>query len=276
VTIFRVSAPLLIALAALLLVDCDLVVPRHGWDRKQWGPMVPHDRFPADCSLCHIADRWDLLREDFEYDHEQETGYALTGAHARAACLRCHNDRGPVEIYVVRGCGGCHVDPHKSTLGLDCVRCHNEEIWEPIGLIADHAQTRLPLVAAHAVAACESCHDRATVGDFRGAPVQCHLCHQQEAAAAFPNHVVNGWNRECERCHTPVDWHADGFNHAAFPLQGGHAGLACTQCHAGGLFVPIPPDCFACHQNDYVNAPNHVANNYSTDCTLCHNTTAWK
>ena len=31
---------------------------------------------------------------------------ALRGAHAQAGCLLCHNDRGPVQQFAARGCGG--------------------------------------------------------------------------------------------------------------------------------------------------------------------------
>src|SRR5262245_46167018 len=273
--IARAAAAIVAAACVLILVDCEVVTPRHSWSRR-WGPAVPHKTFPADCGICHSSEDWKELREDFHFDHLKETGYALEGAHAEAACLRCHNDRGPVAVYMNRGCGGCHVDPHKSSLGTECTRCHNQVVWAPTGLIADHARTRFALDGVHAIVPCESCHDRATVGDFRNTPVDCDLCHRQDAVRAFPPHVINGWNRRCERCHTPASWNAPGFDHGAFPLVGGHAGVACLQCHAGGRFAGTRNDCFFCHQQDYVNAPNHVANNYSTNCLDCHNTIAWK
>lgn len=258
----------------LVLVNCDAIVPRGGWSRR-WGPMVPHTTFPADCSLCHTSSDWRELRPDFAYDHEAETGVPLTGAHADAACLRCHNDRGPVAVYVARGCGGCHVDPHRSSLGTDCQRCHDEETWAPTGLIADHARTRFPLVGLHAIAPCEACHVRAPIGEYRGAPVDCHLCHQRSLVGAFPDHAANGWVRECQQCHSPLAWTTATFDHATFPLEGGHAGLDCTQCHAGGRFVGTPNDCFSCHRGDYLTAPDHVEDGYSTDCSRCHDTNTW-
>lgn len=103
-------------------------------------------------------------------------------AHAWASCLRCHNDRGPVVSFAARGCGGCHPDPHTSSLGLDCERCHEQINWRPTGLIAEHARTRFPLFGAHAVAPCESCHPGAAAGQFRGAPVECDLCHRADLA----------------------------------------------------------------------------------------------
>lgn len=261
----------------LLLVRCDALFPRQSWN-LEWGTMVPHKTFPGDCGVCHVPERWDIIREDFAFDHEKETGYALEGAHNLAACLRCHNDRGPVTIYLARGCGGCHVDPHQGTLGIECQGCHNQDSFEPTGLVTDHARTRFPLEGAHAITPCESCHERSVVGEFRGAPVECHLCHQRDAAKAQPNHVLNGWQYDCQRCHDLVTWNqAPGFNHDSFfPLLGAHAAADCTQCHPGGRFVPIPNTCFSCHQQDYLTAPNHVANGLSTDCSECHNTVAWK
>ena len=72
-------AAALLALACLQQEHPD--APPQGWWGER-GPVVPHDSFPADCSLCHVGDDWTTIREDFTYDHALETGYALTGAHA--------------------------------------------------------------------------------------------------------------------------------------------------------------------------------------------------
>ena len=272
----RVASAALLLAWSVVALNCDTLVPRESWSRK-WGPMVPHKTFPGDCGICHYPEGWNVMREDFDFDHEKETGHALEGAHQFAACLRCHNDRGPVDMYLARGCGGCHVDTHKSMLGLDCTRCHTQDTWYPVGLILEHARTRFPLAFNHAVTPCESCHERATVGDYRGAPVECHFCHQRDAAQSVPNHVINNWVRNCDQCHTQVAWgQAPGFNHNFFPLVGAHANLNCLACHASGQLTPLDPNCIACHRSDYLAAPNHVANNFSTVCTDCHNTTAWK
>ena len=116
--------------------------------------------------LCHEGTEWRGVRDDFVFDHEAETGVPLVGAHARAACLLCHNDRGPVAVFAAQGCGGCHEDIHRSTLGPDCARCHTEETWRPFGQIEMHARTRFPLVGAHASTSCYRCHPGAEVGYF--------------------------------------------------------------------------------------------------------------
>ncbi len=260
---------------AMISLDCESPVPRNGWS-EQWGPLVPHDTFPRDCGICHVPESWHILRADFSYDHEKETGFALVGAHARAACLRCHNDRGPVSVYVARSCGGCHPDPHKSQLGLDCTRCHDTTTWRPQGLISEHARTSFPLFGVHAATPCESCHLQAAVGDFRNAPLQCELCHSRDLArATSPDHAASGWIHRCERCHSPMGWGSANFSHAFFPLTAGHAGVACVACHTSGTFGPIPSDCYSCHRNDYQRAPDHVALGYPTDCTRCHTTAGW-
>jgi hypothetical protein len=275
----RLKGPHILLLAvclALALVNCRSEGPRQGWNKKKWGPVVPHHRFPADCGICHVPDRWDALRDDFSFDHEEEAGYPLEGAHAQAACLRCHNDRGPVQVYANRGCGGCHPDPHTGSLGPDCRRCHEQTSWRPTGLVVEHARTRFPLMGAHVAAPCESCHPGASAGHFRGAPTACDLCHRVDLVrATSPNHAASGWTTNCDRCHTPVTWERAQIVHDFFPLVGGHAGLACTQCHSSGTFGPIPSNCSACHTADYQRAAGHVAQAFPQTCDQCHRTTAW-
>jgi len=231
--------------------------PRLKW-KKDWGPIVPHKKFPKDCSLCHVPKRWDVLRKDFHFDHLKETGYPLVGAHADAACLRCHNDRGPLKAYVSRGCGGCHVDRHKGTLGLDCARCHEQTVWAPQGQqgrkLADHARTRFPLTGMHAVLQCEQCHLTANAGNFTAVPSECVYCHQKEFARA-PNHAARGYSQSCQNCHTASTWLDARFNHAALGPN---------------------PVCFNCHAPDFQRAPNHAAQGYSQACLSCHTgTSTW-
>jgi len=265
--------------AALLLATLSITCGtfRKGaqhWDDK-WGPLVPHDSFPGDCDLCHLPDGWSSIRPDFSFDHEAETGHALEGAHARAACLRCHNDFGPVAMYAERGCVGCHADVHEAQMGRDCLRCHTESSWRATGLVAEHARTRFPLVGRHVAAACVSCHPQSPAGEFRGAPIRCEQCHAADLARAVnPDHQAQGWTTRCERCHTPAAWGASGFTHSFFPLTGAHRTIACSACHTGGVFGPLPRDCYSCHQEDYARAPNHA--DFPRQCEQCHSTATWE
>ena len=104
-----------------------------------YGPVVPHKTFPGDCSLCHTTASWTALKEEIDFDHEAETGFALNGQHAQAQCLRCHNDRGPVATFASQGCAGCHGDVHEGRNGPDCAHCHDEHDWQPEGQLVDRA-----------------------------------------------------------------------------------------------------------------------------------------
>jgi hypothetical protein len=277
----RAALPRALAWAcALLVVACVNLVPRHGWDPAS-GPVVPHDSFPADCQLCHTGSDWHTLRPDFVFDHEARTGVVLEGAHARASCLHCHNDRGPVQQFAGRGCAGCHGDPHLGRLGTACTDCHDERTWVPREMIARHDRTRFPLVGAHVAAACWRCHPGAQVGNFAGASPECARCHGDEyARAQNPNHVQLGFVQDCERCHTPLGWRPARFDHpASFPLTAGHAGRQCAECHGGsGVFTGLSTDCASCHLDDWqrTTAPSHAKVGFGQDCRQCHDTRAWR
>lgn len=183
-------------------------VEQHRW----WsglGPVLPHDTFPADCTLCHEGAHWNALVEGFAFDHLAETGVPLNGAHADASCLLCHNDRGPVEVFTARGCAGCHEDIHQAQLGKDCTECHTEVDWRPFGTFELHQRTRFPLLGVHAAVSCRQCHPGAEVGRFVPTPIECIDCHGADFARADnPNHVALGWTFDCDRCHQPTSWNA--------------------------------------------------------------------
>ncbi len=284
----KVLRRVLLAVTLLLgILSCTMRrsdVPVNSWWSSR-GPVVPHDTFPADCTLCHKGGDWHTLREDFQYDHAQETGYALEGAHAAAECLRCHNDRGPVAAFVSRGCAGCHEDIHQGMAGDECTTCHAENDWRPKPEIASHSRTRFSLVGAHAATACWRCHPGAQVGRFDHADPECIACHASDLSRASnpanpttPNHMTQGWTSGCDRCHIPTSWDGAGFNHAGFSLTGQHATTPCAQCHVGGNYAGTPQDCYACHAADYNGATslNHVALGISTQCQLCHTTSTWQ
>lgn len=308
----KITPLAVLALGALLTAAAPARArdPRLKWD-KAWGPMVPHKKFPKDCSLCHVAKRWDVLRDDFSFDHKKETGYPLLGAHAGAACLRCHNDRGPVKAYLSRGCSGCHIDPHKATLGLDCERCHTQIAWVDPGRrgqkLAEHARTRFPLTGMHAVIDCRQCHLTADAGSFSAMPVDCVSCHAREYASA-PNHAAENYSRDCRSCHSTTAWIGASFNHSQLGANPNcvscHASKfaaanatpasrhaangfpqSCGSCHNTNVWGPgtamrhsavSATPCLTCHSADFASAPNHVAQGFSTSCQTCHaGTSTW-
>lgn len=268
-------------LAALALfvvwVACDSMVPVQGWD-PSLGPVIPHDTFPADCALCHEGSNWHTMKSSFAFDHAKETGVPLEGAHLDAACLRCHNDRGPVAQFAAQGCAGCHQDPHRGQLGRNCKDCHDQQTWRPGEMIARHDRTRLPLVGAHAATACFRCHAGAQVGNFAGASPVCVHCHTNDYTRSSYDHVAAGFTDGCDRCHRPTGWVPAQFAHpSTFPLTFGHGNRACTACHTPGVYTGLSTTCSSCHLDDYqaTTNPPHASNNFSTNCAQCHNTIGW-
>ena len=206
----RVRKGPLLALAALLFLAlaCAMqnapMMAQHRW----WaglGPVLPHDSFPSDCNLCHVGEGWNALDEDFEFDHEAETGVPLYGAHTQAQCLRCHNDRGPVTSFSVQGCRGCHEDVHLGQLGGRCEDCHQEQNWVAVGMIEKHYQTRFPLTGVHVATACWRCHAGAEVGNFVPTDTECVTCHYDDLLRTT-NHIGLGRTDNCQRCHVPTAW----------------------------------------------------------------------
>jgi hypothetical protein len=203
------AIPLVLFIAACMTQGAESVKQHLWW--AGMGPVLPHDTFPGDCSLCHVGDDWQTLTSDFTFDHDAETGYALEGAHSKATCLLCHNDRGPVAVFARQGCGGCHEDLHRGQLGSECTVCHQQQTWNPVGQIELHQHTRFPLVGVHATTSCRRCHPAAEVGIFVPTDTECLTCHTQDLAnATNPNHVGLGWTDRCDRCHLPRTWqHAE-------------------------------------------------------------------
>jgi hypothetical protein len=223
--------------------------------RESRGPVIPHDSFPRDCTICHVKGSWHEIRSDFVFDHAKETGTPLTGAHQVAQCLRCHNDRGSVATFSKRGCTGCHEDIHRGRLGIKCTTCHNDTDWNPTGIYAVHAQTRFPLQGVHVGVSCSRCHPSAEAGQFLGADPRCEACHRQDALSAKSmDHAAQGLLSNCQQCHSQGTWSDARFNHAG-----------------------ITTGCVKCHQNDYnrTTNPNHTTSGFPTNCEACHNTSSW-
>ena len=65
------------------------------------------------------------------------------------------------------------------------------------------------------------------------------------------------------------------FNHdkaTKFPLRGGHAKLACEQCHTGDLYRDkLSMACVACHRKD-----DPHRGQLGSNCQQCHKETGWR
>jgi hypothetical protein len=125
--------------------------------------------------------------------------------------------------------------------------------------------------------ACLQCHGD---GVYRGKDASCVSCHRSAYdGTTDPAHGAARFPLECASCHTTTAWQPASFDHGttSFPLTGAHRAVSCQSCHADGVYAGKSTACVACHQSDYngTSDPGHLAAQFSTDCTVCHTTTAW-
>ncbi len=234
------------------------------------------------CDRCHAPQSW--LIPDMTQKHNG-TRFPLMGPHQSLPCQSCHiNQQKQEYINVPVDCYGCHRSTYDATVspahraagfGTDCQQCHSMTAFAWGGSF-NHDLTPFPLTGAHVSQPCAQCHPS---GKFAGTPTQCSSCHISQYNAAM-NPVHNpGFPTDCASCHTTAGWSPALFDHnkTSFPLTGAHAARPCSDCHKTNQFAGIPVQCYSCHQSDYSNpatVPTHTLG-LSTDCTGCHNTTAW-
>ena len=200
--------------------------------------------------------------------------------HQNVECRRCHVKL--VFTNVSTRCADCHADMHRGQFGPKCEQCHTVSGWQVNLQAVKGHQNRFPLVGAHAVVPCESCHKGAATGRFTGLSTECASCHirafQQTKA---PSHTALKFPTACQTCHTMDAWQGAKFDHAQFTgfmLTGVHAKLECAACHAGGRFQGTPSNCFGCHAKDFnaTKNPDHVRAGFPQDCSKCHTTMSWQ
>jgi len=190
--------------------------------------------------------------------HEQgpiTSPFPLEGAHAELACSDCH----PGGDYVTappRNCNGCHEEHRPAPHWLDeCDECHEQEVWDDL----EYEHEEYELTGAHVEAECIGCH--AEQEEWDEPETICSVCHEDDRPEG---HI----NLDCADCHDTETWEDPTWPHGFFPLDGGHDGLMCTSCHAGG-YHDTPDDCHDCHADDA--PPGHP----STNCDNCHNIYGW-
>jgi hypothetical protein len=130
----------------------------------------------------------------------------------------------------------------------------------------DHDLGAFPLLALHAVVACDECHQSQR---FKDAPIECARCHGDQDVHR------DRLGPSCERCHTPNGWMVWRFDHAAetsFALHGAHEELDCHACHRVAVERQslMGGSCHTCHAADDA----HLGA-YGRECGRCHRDTSW-
>ena len=266
----------------------------------------------ADCQSCHQPTAWTSLGDDFDaarFDHQQQTGFALVGAHLALDCAGCHAGRDDAIIQTRRlddgdpnqtfaalaheQCADCHRDAHQGQLDgaladADCAACHDQDAFAParFDLARHQTETAFALVGAHLAVPCASCHTsipggaHGTVPDFE-VDQACAGCHAADSPHGDQFADASG-QTDCASCHGPEAWAATGFDHGArtgFALVGAHATASCASCHADafdgdrltGPIAAASAECASCHAEDNPHGTQFA----STSCDRCHDTAAF-
>jgi Zn finger protein HypA/HybF involved in hydrogenase expression len=201
-TITLISYRLLIVMSALALF---LSVVRVGATPSLATTRSPHGRLKVPCDSCHTEVDWKVIPERIKFNHAQ-TKFALRGQHAFVACRDCH---ATLNFANVPGkCQDCHADLHRRKNGAECELCHNTNGWQVSMQNINAHQDRFPLIGAHAVVDCYSCHKVGTVGKFNrfGLSTECFSCHSKDfELASAPNHRAMRYSTECRECHLSMD-----------------------------------------------------------------------
>ncbi len=183
---------------------------------------------------------------------------ALVGAGTAGAQDRNRNPHGPMKE--------------------QCSTCHKAEAWTPVSLSRkfDHSKYGFALQGAHSSTPCKSCHQSL---DFAGTTSTCAACHKDVHSGEL--------GTDCSRCHSARNFldrteMVRMHQLTRFALNGSHAGLDCTACHAPApqgrlVFVNHASTCVECHRQNYqlAKSPDHQGGGFPTDCNQCHSTTLW-
>ena len=227
-----------------------------------------------DCVKCHDSKAW--IPSLFSHS---TTKFTLTGKHAStAACADCHKGITTGTSTVCYNCHSANFTTAKDHVAQGypqlCGQCHSTSDWT--GVTINHS--KFPLSGVHAVTKCSDCH----TSGFTSTPTACVSCHQAKyTATTKPNHSALSISTICSTCHE----FSAGWKPALFPqhstyfaFTGAHTAISsnCVKCHITN-YAKIPGTCVSCHQAKYTAAVNpvHTATYFVTDCTKCHNTTAW-
>jgi hypothetical protein len=250
----------------------------HIRDYQRATPNHVTSKLPTTCQDCHGINTWLGAR----FNHAQFTGFALTGAHATAACLQCHRNNN--FALTSAACINCHLTdfdtttspPHRSAgFPLDCTLCHGTAAlnWTTATNF-DHGTTGFALTGAHTTVECARCHTNNNFKLTSGACINCHLADFSNTRN--PPHKTAGFAQDCSLCHTTANWSGATFNHATtgFTLVGVHATQQCATCHVNNNFNLTSTACINCHLTEFnaANNPPHRAAGFPQDCTVCHGT----
>jgi Zn finger protein HypA/HybF involved in hydrogenase expression len=82
------------------------------------------------CHQCHNPNGWAI----WDFDHAEQTRFALDDGHGNLRCNQCHNKPSPADLKLSMQCNTCHRqdDTHNGQFGSDCSRCHTTKDFRDV------------------------------------------------------------------------------------------------------------------------------------------------
>jgi hypothetical protein len=243
---------------------------------------VHQGKFGSNCQKCHSTESFKNITTA-KFNHSL-TNFPLTGKHLSLECIACHKSGLQVKLKYNR-CSDCHEDFHRGEFTVantitDCSQCHNFDGFRPaIYTVEDHNKSRFILAGSHLALPCSACHNNEGIWKFKFAEVNCVVCHKNIHEGEISDKYIN---KSCESCHKENSWHNITFDHklTGFILEGKHAGLLCSSCHANKtdnkikyVFKTIGHDCESCHKDIH---SGQFKIDGKSDCSRCHIPESWK
>ena len=247
---------------------------------------VHDDKFGDDCAKCHNEESFLSLNSMDFFDHSL-TDFALEGKHIGVDCKECHSSKytDPIDF---SACKNCHEDYHngdfvENGFSPDCNECHSLEKGFDYTLftLEKHQETDFPLEGAHLATPCFACHMNEEHWSFKDMGERCVDCHDNIHKDFIDEKYFP--NQDCQACHVTDNWTSIDFDHkeTEWLLEGEHAKQDCRACHSENpeasftktqKFKNILNECFSCHEDVH---EAQFAENDITDCSRCHNSTAF-
>ena len=174
------------------------------------GKFLFPERSKKNCQTCHTDPHkgangtkcFECHSEDgFEAGEGFHRNFTLNGVHMNLDCKQCHGN-GLKLRQMDEDCSFCHhqEDIHNGTQ-QDCSQCHSQTFWNAVTY--DHSTNMFPLVGAHRITDCRSCHGQ---GTYLGLPTGCETCHQADAApVTTPDHSSLRF-QDCSQCHNQFNF----------------------------------------------------------------------
>ncbi len=162
--------------------------------------------------------------------------------------------------------------PHGKDFKISCSTCHSSKGWTLDKEIYafDHSSTKLPLLGQHKEVNCKLCHPTLVFEDAKSKS-ECVNCHTDIHSQTV--------GQDCNKCHDNNSWLVNNITQIhqqnRFPLLGVHTMTECQKCHLSESlhrYDVLGVECIDCHRDNFMSAtkPNHVASNFSTECSQCH------